>query len=66
MYFGHWKLPGVSERMWSDNLDGSISGNYQTVGGHSWRPPEELGPPGPTLGEATTSLAAAGSAGDKG
>jgi hypothetical protein len=26
MYFSHWKPPGASERMWSVNLDGSISG----------------------------------------
>jgi len=25
----------VSERMWSVNLDVSISGEYQTLGGHS-------------------------------
>jgi len=30
----------VSERMWSVNLDASISGEYQTVGGHSGRPLE--------------------------
>ena len=40
MYFGHWKTPGVSERMGSVNLDVSISGEYQTVGGHSGRPSE--------------------------
>jgi len=40
MYFSHWKSPGVSERMWSVNLDESISGEYQTVGGHSGRPSE--------------------------
>jgi hypothetical protein len=40
MYFRHWKPPGVSERMWSVNLDASISGEYQTVGGHSCRPSE--------------------------
>jgi hypothetical protein len=37
MYFSHWKPPGVSERMWSVNLDASISGEYQTLGGHSCR-----------------------------
>jgi len=26
MYYSHWKPPGVSERMWSVNLDASISG----------------------------------------
>jgi len=40
MYFSHWKPPGVSERIWSVNLDGSISGKYQTLGGHSGRPSE--------------------------
>jgi hypothetical protein len=40
MYFRHWKPPGVSERMWSVNLDASISGEYQTLGGHSCRPSE--------------------------
>ena len=40
MYFSHWKTPGVSVRMWSINLDASISGEYQTLGGHSGRPSE--------------------------
>jgi len=40
MYFSHWMPPGVSEKMWSVNLDASISGEYQTLGGHSWRPSE--------------------------
>jgi len=40
MYFSHWKPPGVSKRMWSVNLDASISGEYQTLGGHSCRPSE--------------------------
>ena len=40
MYFSHWKPPGVSERMWSVNLDASISGEYQTLGGYSCRPSE--------------------------
>jgi len=40
MYFSHCKPPGVSERMWSVNLDASISGEYQTLGGHSCRPSE--------------------------
>jgi len=35
MYFSLWKPPGVSERMWSVNLGPSISGEYQTLGGHS-------------------------------
>ena len=38
MYFSHFQPPGVSERMWSVNLDASISGEYQTIGGHSGRP----------------------------
>jgi len=58
MYFSHWKPPGVSERMWSVNLDASISGEYQTLGGHSCRPSEYLG-------AAMTSLGAPGSTGDK-
>jgi len=40
MYFSHWNTPGVSERMWSVILDASISGEYQTLGGHSCRPSE--------------------------
>jgi len=40
MYFSHWKPPGVSERMWSVNLEASISGGYLTLGGHS-SPPSE-------------------------
>jgi len=38
MYFSHWKPPGVFERMWSVTLDPTISGEYQTLGGHSCRP----------------------------
>ena len=34
MQFSHWEPPGVSERMWSVNLDALISGECQTVGGH--------------------------------
>jgi hypothetical protein len=26
MYFSDWKRPGVSERMWSVNLEASMSG----------------------------------------
>jgi hypothetical protein len=33
MYFSHWELPGVSEKMWSVNMDASISGKYQTLDG---------------------------------
>jgi len=40
MYFSLWKPPGVSERMWSVNLDASISEEYQTLGGHSGQPSE--------------------------
>jgi len=40
MYFSLWKPPGVSESMGSANLDASISGEYQTLGGHSCRPSE--------------------------
>jgi hypothetical protein len=40
MYFCHWKSPGVSERMWSVNLDASILGEYQSLGGHSGWPSE--------------------------
>jgi len=38
MFFSLWKPPGVSERMWSVNLDVSMSGEYQTQGGNSGRP----------------------------
>jgi len=38
MYFCHWESPGVSVRMWRVNLEASISGEYQTLGGHSGRP----------------------------
>jgi len=37
IYFSHWKPPGVSERMRRVNLDASIAGEYQTLGGHSGR-----------------------------
>jgi hypothetical protein len=40
MDFSHWRPPGVLERMWSGNLDASIPGDYQTLGGHSGRPSE--------------------------
>jgi hypothetical protein len=42
MYFGLWKPPGVSERMWRVNSEASISGEYQTLGGDSGRPSELL------------------------
>jgi len=35
MYFSHLKPEGVSERMWSVNLDASISGENKTQGGHA-------------------------------
>ena len=40
MYFSHWEPPGVSERRRSVNLEASISGENQTLGGHSARPSE--------------------------
>jgi len=40
MEFSHWEPPGVSERMCSVNLDALISGECQTVGGHSSQPSE--------------------------
>ena len=43
MYFRHREPPGVSEKMWSVNLDASIAGEYQTLGGHSGPPWELLG-----------------------
>jgi hypothetical protein len=42
MYSGDWKPPGVPEKMLSVNLDASISGEYQTLGGHSNQPSEYL------------------------
>jgi hypothetical protein len=38
MIFILWKTPGVSERMWSVNLEASSSGEYQTLGEYSGRP----------------------------
>jgi hypothetical protein len=43
MDFSLWKTPEVSERMWSVNLDVSISGEYQMLGGHSSWLSESLG-----------------------
>jgi len=40
MYFSFWQPPEVSERIWSVNLEWSISGEYQTVRGHSGLPLE--------------------------
>jgi len=40
MYFRRWKSPRVSERMYSVTLDVSISGEYQTLRGHSSWPSE--------------------------
>ena len=65
MYFSHWKPPGVSERMWSVNLDASISGEYQTLGGHSCRPSEYLGAPTTNLGAPVSAGNTPGTAGDK-
>jgi hypothetical protein len=44
--------------MWSLDLDASISGVYQTLGGHSSKPSESLGAPATSLGAATTSVGA--------
>jgi hypothetical protein len=44
--------------MWSVNLDASISGEYQTLGGRSCRPSEELGAAGTNLGAPAISLGA--------
>jgi len=57
--------PGMAERMWSVNLDAAISGEYQTLGGHSCWPSEELGGPATSLGVPTTSLGAGGNSSDK-
>jgi len=40
MYFSHCEPPEVSERRRSVNLEGSISGENQTLGRHSGRPSE--------------------------
>jgi hypothetical protein len=40
MYFSHWKTVVVSEKVWSVNLEASISGEYQTLGGYSGWPLE--------------------------
>jgi len=56
MYFSHWKPPAVSERMWGVNLDASISGEYQTIEGHSCRPSEHLGKPATNQGAPATCL----------
>jgi hypothetical protein len=37
MYFSHLEPPGVSERRRSVHLEASISGEDQTLGGHSGR-----------------------------
>jgi len=42
-YFILWKTPGVFERMWSVNIEASISGKYRTLGGYSGSPSEKLG-----------------------
>jgi hypothetical protein len=43
MYCSLWEPPEVSERMWSVYLNASISGEYQTGGGHSGWPSEYNG-----------------------
>jgi len=58
IHFSQWKPQGVSKRMWSVNLDASISGEYRTLGGQSGWPSEELG------ARTTTSLGASASAGN--
>jgi len=40
MYLSHWEPPGVCERERSEKLEGSISGENQTLGGHSGQPSE--------------------------
>jgi len=40
MYFIHWEPPGVCKRRRSVNVEASISGEHQTLGGHSGRPSE--------------------------
>jgi len=42
MYFGLWKPSEVTERMWIVNLAASMSGENQTIGGHSGQPAEQL------------------------
>jgi hypothetical protein len=65
MKFSRWGPPGVSETMWSVNLDASISGDYQTIGGHSCRPSKKLGVPTTIMGAPRTSLGTLGSPGNK-
>jgi len=43
MNFSNWEPPGVSQRIWSVNLEVSISGEYQNLVGLSAWPSEELG-----------------------
>jgi len=64
MYSTHWKPPGVSERMWSVNLNASISGEYKTLEGHSCQPSAELGAPARSLGAPWSNLRPHVSAGD--
>ena len=40
--------------MWSANLEVSITGEYQTLGGYSGQPPEKLG--SPTTGTGVTGI----------
>jgi len=35
MYCGYWEYPGGCERMWSVNLEPSISGENETLKGNS-------------------------------
>jgi hypothetical protein len=43
MYLSLWKPPAVSGRIWSVNLDASMSGECQNIGEHSGQPSENLG-----------------------
>jgi len=43
IYSSYWESPWVPERMCSVNLEGSISGENRTLGGHSSWPSEKLG-----------------------
>jgi hypothetical protein len=35
MYFGHWEPLGMSEQMWSENLEAPMSGEFRTLGRHT-------------------------------
>ena len=65
MYSSHWKPAGVSEMMSSVNLYVSISGEYQTLGGHSCWPSKQLGAPTTSLGVPGSTVDKPGSTVDK-